>query len=114
MTPLQTAAQYVIDRQTPGWANTEPTAQSIEMLRKALSDEQAQAVEPVAWLRHDSFKAMTDDEKSAWIESGNSDVVEEYTTPLYTTPLHLHSAPPPAGERAELIYWLRERSMWDD
>lgn len=50
MTPLQQAAQHLIDRQTPGWVNTEPTSRSIEVLRKALADEQAQAVEPVAWL----------------------------------------------------------------
>lgn len=42
MTPLQIAARELIDRQTPGWVNTEPTSRSIEMLRKALEAEQAQ------------------------------------------------------------------------
>jgi hypothetical protein len=40
------------------------------------------AAEPVAWLRADGMKAMPDDERQAWIEAGNADVVAEYTIPL--------------------------------
>lgn len=40
-------------------------------------------VRPVAWLRKDGLKAITDDEKQAWIESGNMNIVEDYTMPLY-------------------------------
>jgi hypothetical protein len=43
-------------------------------------------VEPVAWLHEDGFKAITDDEKDGWIQSGRSGVVSGYTVPLYATP----------------------------
>jgi len=86
-TALQKAAQAVIDRwDSPSWKDQQHTAEYIAELRKALDAEIAQAVEPDAWLRHDGFKAMTDDEKASWIESGNSEVVEEYTKPLYLHP----------------------------
>ena len=86
MTPLQKAAQAILDY----WDAPASLAQLLnsehiyEKLRGALEDETAQETELVAWLRHDRFKAMTDDEKSSWIESGNGDVVDEYTIPLYT------------------------------
>ena len=48
MTPLQTAAQLALKTLESGELLCELTAAS--MLRVALSDEQAQAVEPVAWL----------------------------------------------------------------
>lgn len=80
MTPLQKAAQALIGR----WES--PTLfidSEVEALGKALEDDIMQSTGVVAWLRHDRFKAMTDDEKSSWIESGNGDVVEDYTIPLY-------------------------------
>lgn len=40
--------------------------------------------EPVAWLRSDGMKSMPADEKDAWIKSGNQEIVEDYTAPLYT------------------------------
>ena len=48
----------------------------------------APAVEPelVAWLHEEGFKAITDDEKDGWIQSGRSGVVSGYTMPLYTHP----------------------------
>jgi len=47
-TPLQQAAQAVIDRwDSPSWKDEPPTAVVIGALRKALADEQTQAVEPV-------------------------------------------------------------------
>jgi hypothetical protein len=42
--------------------------------------------EPVAWLNSDSMKAMAADEKTAWLEAGRADLVDGYTTPLYTAP----------------------------
>ena len=65
--------------------------------------EQAQAVEPVA-VRHsyDGYGWMYDDSGSGsnWLESAMQYVDAE---PVFT-----HPAPPPAGERAELIAFLRE------
>ena len=50
-TPLQQAAQAVIDRwDSPLWKDQPQTGVYIAELRKALADEQAQAVEPVAWM----------------------------------------------------------------
>lgn len=50
-TPLQQAAQAVIARwESPKWKDEAPTAVVIGALLKALTDEQAQAVEPVAWM----------------------------------------------------------------
>ena len=95
MTPLQTAAQALIDRwDSPLWKDQPHTAEYIAELRKALDDEITHSVEPDAWLRHDDFKAMTDDEKSSWIESGNADVVQEYTKPLYLHPPQPQATPP--------------------
>jgi hypothetical protein len=42
--------------------------------------------EPVAWLRVDGMKAMVADEKEAWIEAQQSELVAEYTIPLFTSP----------------------------
>ena len=48
--------------------------------------------EPVAWMRNDEFKAMTDVEKRGWIAADEgkagcwSNVVKDYTIPLYTHP----------------------------
>ena len=47
---------------------------------------------PVAWMRNDEFKAMTDVEKQGWIVADEgkagywSNVVKDYTIPLYTHP----------------------------
>jgi hypothetical protein len=50
--------------------------------------QSTECVEPVAWMRNDKFKAMTDVEKQAWIAADDywSDLVKDYTIPLYTTP----------------------------
>lgn len=50
--------------------------------------------EAVAWLRSDGLKAMPADEKEAWLTIGQPELVENYTTPLYTHPAP--SAPPGA------------------
>lgn len=102
-TPLQQAAQAMIARwDSTDWKDTPHTAHYIAELRKALDAELAQSVNPNAWMRHDSFKAMTDDEKAAWIESGNAEVVEEYTIPLYLHPPQ-PQATTPAGEISESV-----------
>jgi len=56
---------------------------AITTLRTAIAEAEKQ--EPVAWLRTDGMKAMTNDEKEAWIESGNADISEDYTIPLHLT-----------------------------
>lgn len=92
MTPLQTAAQAVIARwESPKWKDEAPTAVVIGALLKALTDEQAQAVEPVATVQ--CINGVT---------IGYLDVMQPVGTKLYT-----HPAPPLAGERAELIADLR-------
>jgi len=54
MTPLQKAAQAVIDRwNSPSWKDQPHTAEYINELRKALEAEIAQAVEPLAWIERD-------------------------------------------------------------
>jgi hypothetical protein len=55
--------------------------------------QSTECVEPVAWMRNDKFKAMTDVEKQAWIAADDywSDLVKDYTIPLYTTPYVLCS-----------------------
>lgn len=37
---------------------------------------------PIAWMRADGMKSMTDDEKQGWIESGHPDISADYTIPL--------------------------------
>lgn len=48
--------------------------------------QELREAEPVAWLNLNSMKAMTADEKTAWLEAGRADLVDGYTTPLYTAP----------------------------
>lgn len=57
----------------------------VELQRDALRAEldKLKNQEPVVWLRYDSFKVMTDDEKMAGIESGNADSSADYTIPIY-------------------------------
>jgi hypothetical protein len=52
-TPLQQAAQAVIAHlDTTDWKSTKRTAEYILTLRKALEAEQAQAGEPIGYVRH--------------------------------------------------------------
>lgn len=46
------------------------------------SESEVDTSRPVAWMRADGMKCMTDDEKQGWIESGHQSIVEEYTIPL--------------------------------
>ena len=81
MTPIQTAAQQVIEQwDAPLWKNTISTAHFIGELRKALEAEQAQAVGPVATVQ--CVRGVT---------IGYLDVMQPVGTKLY-----LHPAPPPA------------------
>lgn len=62
-------------------------SKAIKALEEALASEQEQG-EPVAWMRKDGMKAMVDVKKQAWIAADDywSEVVKDYTIPLYTTP----------------------------
>jgi hypothetical protein len=53
-----------------------------------IDDVKQEQGEPVAWMRKDEFKAMTDVEKQAWMLADDywKEVVKDYTIPLYTTP----------------------------
>jgi len=88
MTPLQQAAQAVIARwESPKWKDEAPTAVVIGALLKALTDEQAQSVEPVAWM-HPS--------RDPHLLSHSA-----YTYGSASVPLYLHPSPP-AGERVKV------------
>lgn len=69
-------------KEIKGWM--QPVNNSITAIKEALqSNEQ---VEPVAWMRDDEMKAMVSDEKRAWILCGRSELIEDYTIPLFTHP----------------------------
>ncbi len=93
MTPLQKAAQELLELHLPTYLDTH-----VSQLRTALEAEQAQGVEPIGYV----YSVSTNPgEKSAAIPS---DIPNG-------TPLYAHPAPPPAtGERAELIAKLRTYS----
>ena len=77
MTPLQKAAQSVIDRwDSPLWKDQPHTGVYIAELRKALEAEQAQAVEPVATVQ--CINGVT---------IGYLDVMQPVGTKLYTHPV---------------------------
>lgn len=68
-TPLQQAAQAVIDRwESPAWKDAGPTAERIYAMRDALARELAaqQGGEPVAYLYHD---ANTPADAHPWLHS---------------------------------------------
>ncbi len=88
-TPLQQAAQAVIDRwNLPAFTN----AGDIAALEKALEAEQAQAVEPIKI----SWKNL-----ALWYEAGATDWND--LRGVVTEMLHAHPAPPATGERYELM-----------
>ena len=83
MTPLQTAAQAVIARwESPKWKDEAPTAVVIGALLKALTDEQAQAVKPVATVQ--CVRGVT---------IGYLDVMQPVGTKLYLHPAPLVTKP---------------------
>ena len=91
MTPLQQAAQAVIDR----WdAPLNKVHMGMEALRKALADEQAQAVEPVAWIGDSPSKG--NGRRLFWSESAAYAYADKYE------PLYLHPAPPAAQQALSL------------
>lgn len=138
-TPLQQAAQAVIDRwDSPAWKDRPHTAEYIEGLRKALDDEIAQSVEPVAddivagalydflgYLtsrrtritmsdRDDAgaaADALVDWSKTRKINLAEARVVDwnDYTHP----PQPQATTAVPSGERAELIAELRRGVEWN-
>ena len=108
-TPLQQAAQALIYRwDTADWKSTKHTAEYVNALRKALADEQAQAVEPVAWLVLDEdrvpimcapAKQMCNDHINDAIN--DFDIAE--ASKWIIREAFAHPAPPPAGDSASLI-----------
>lgn len=56
---------------------------AVDRAASAVSPSQAQSEAPDAWLRKDGMKAMPADEKEAWKEAGQPEIVEDYTVPLY-------------------------------
>jgi len=54
--------------------------------------------EPVAWLRKDHTKTMSNEDKLSWIAAGHTDITDEYTIPLYTT------APSDLGEPIAYLF----------
>jgi len=89
-TPLQKAAQSVIDRwNSPAWKDQPHTAEYINELRKALDDELAQTetvdrnlrvteqtVEPVAWMHEGTL--------GRYFNENRNDV---HSIPLYCSPM---------------------------
>jgi hypothetical protein len=59
-------------------------------------------------MRAEGLKTMTDDEKLAWIEAGQDDLVCDYTTPLYGQEA-LDSAADVARERGSAAIALLKR-----
>ncbi len=87
-TPLQTAAQAVIARwESPKWKDEAPTAVVIGALRKALTDEQAQSVEPVAWLAADQYGNIG-------LSLKESHALRNCEAGTKAEPLFTHPAPP--------------------
>jgi len=101
MTLKQTAQQaieMIATEDLSKWASRHDKV-VIDALKAAIHAEQAQAVEPVAWITtHDCpLLCITEAEADTFCDSG------ERSIPLYT-----HPAPPPAtGDRAELIAELK-------
>ena len=94
-TPLQQAAQAVIDRwDSPLWKDQPHTGVYIAELRKAIAGEQAQAVEPVAWLVRWPVATHERRDINPWVAL----TIAEYRSnpSREERPLYTHSAPPPA------------------
>lgn len=109
MTPLQTAAQAVIARwESPKWKDEAPTAVVIGALLKALTDEQAQAAEPVGYLNLASVKLPG--EKHPACEFS----YERNNNAAAAIPLYIHPAPSPAKAQqvAEQAQSVEPESQW--
>ena len=87
MTPLQKAAQAVIDRwDSPLWKDQPHTGVYIAELRKALEAEQAQAVEPIGYIRHADKTFWPHPECAVYASVSPS-----------LAPVYAHPAPPPVA-----------------
>ena len=86
-TPLQHAVWAVIARwESPAWKDMPHTGEYIDAMRKALADEQAQAVEPVGYVY--------------WVKGHAEGALDDQSLKP-GTPLFTHPAPPPAGEQID-------------
>ena len=104
-TPLQKAAQSVIDRwDSPAWKNQPHTAEYIEGLRKALVDELAQSVEPYGWMAQGVPVVM--------LGEFGKEVQTQYAKRLggscYAYPVYLHPPQPQASMSEEWTAWQAE------
>ena len=94
-TPLQQAATELMD----AMVKTDFTCrlgEQLDALEKALETEQAQAVEPIGYVRHADKTFWPHPECAVYASVSPS-----------LAPVYAHPAPPLAGERAELIADLR-------
>jgi hypothetical protein len=85
----------------------------------AWANTAAPVQEPVAWIRDDGMKAIVSDEKAAWIEAGQSDLVEDYNVPAYTTPPSAQPAPDHLRDTTKMVaepfgYFRVEPFGWTD
>ena len=109
MTPLQQAAQQALEAITIASLRCVSEAETCKVLaanvalRKALAAEQAQAVEPAAWI------SITQHGSTTTIDNTFNDCVSNWPVGEYK--LYTHPAPPPAGEHVpETAFGNTERS----
>ena len=86
---LCTAARLVAD------ATPDQLPMALDALRDHMELAQAEP-QPVAWLRQDGEKVITDTERQAWIDAGRADLVDDYTRPLHPQTAYQSAAKAPA------------------
>jgi len=103
-TPLQTAAQAVIDRwDSPSWKDQPHTGEYILALRKALDAELQQAVETVAWYEHNP-------DLDAWFLAYSKNP-NQY---IKSRPLYLHPPQRQAPPVPDLLKEFKNVMSWID
>jgi len=101
MTPLQKAAQAVIERwDSPAWKDQPHTANYIAELRKALDAELQQAVEPVAWYEHNPCL-------DAWFLAYS----KNHNKNIKSRPLYLHPPQPQATTAVLRECWYESNEL---
>jgi len=85
MTDLRTAAQQAL-KSLRGYRREIGCEQPCDAERALEAALEQPEQEPVAWIRADGMKAMVADEKAAWIEAGQPDLIEDYNVPAYNHP----------------------------
>jgi len=113
MTPLQKAAQSVIDRwDSPAWKDQPHTAEYIAELRKALDAEIAQSVEPVAWIERDM---QCDDFDPDSVTCSNQEISADgwEWVPLYLHPPQTQAMPPVPSSFQDEVVRLVATELYD-